>query len=116
MVREIRIYAEGGGSDEPTRTKLRRGLNRFLGSLCELARVKRIRWQVIPCGPRSLAFGRYRAALRNHATAFNVLLVDSEAPVAKSALGNIWKRETAGRFLTPQRSSVISWCTVWSLG
>jgi hypothetical protein len=87
MVREVRIYVEGGGSNERARTKLRRGLNRFLGSLCELARVKRIRWQVIPCGPRNLAFESYREALRIHAAAFNVLLVDSEAPVAKSS----WK-------------------------
>src|SRR5262249_40562677 len=83
-VREVRIYVEGGGSEESARIKLRRGLNRFLGSLCKLARVKRIRWQMIPCGPRNMAFERYREALRTYSNAFNVLLVDSEAPVDRT--------------------------------
>jgi hypothetical protein len=81
MVREIRIYAEGGGHDKPTRRKFRSGLSRFLEPLCRLARERRISWNVISCGPRSSAFDNFRTALRTHPEAFNVLLVDSEAPV-----------------------------------
>lgn len=93
MVREVRIYAEGGGNANLSRNKLRTGLNQFLVPLCRLARARQIFWSVIPCGPRSVTFESFRLALRKHPAAFNVLLVDSEAPVSQSPWQHLEERD-----------------------
>ena len=46
-----------------------------------MARDKGIRWHIVTCGPRNAAFDAFRTAQAQHPEAFNVLLVDSEAPV-----------------------------------
>lgn len=81
MVSEIRIYVEGGGSSNVTKSLLRRGFSTFLNDLVECARRKRIRWSIIVCGGREQAYDDFQLALRSHPEAFNVLLVDAEAPV-----------------------------------
>ena len=81
MVTEIRLYVEGGGNGKETRARLREGFSSFLIALRNIAREKRIRWQIIPCGSRVSTFEDYQIALRTHPSAFNVLLVDSDGPV-----------------------------------
>ncbi len=81
MVSEIRIYAEGGGDQKDTKAFFREGLSKFLGSIVTLARLRRIRWQLIACGPRDAAYENFKNALAGHPESFNVLLVDSEGPV-----------------------------------
>ena len=78
MVNEVRIYAEGGGAGKDTKAAIRRGFGEFLRQLRTLARERRIRWNIIACGPRNAAFDAFKTALRTHTTAFNVLLVDAE--------------------------------------
>jgi len=82
MVTEVRIYAEGGGDKKDTRALLREGFSLFLVSLREMARNRGIRWNVTVCGGREQAYDRFVTALNEHQNAFNVLLVDSEGPVA----------------------------------
>jgi hypothetical protein len=84
MVTEVRIYAEGGGDKKDTRALLREGFSRFLDSLRKMARNKGIRWNVTVCGGRYQAHDRFATALNEHHDAFNVLLVDSEGPVANT--------------------------------
>lgn len=84
MVKEIRIYIEGGGDSKNTKASLRQGFSTFLNKLVEIARSNRIRWQIIMCGTRNSAFGDFQNALEDHPDAFNVLLVDAEAPVKKN--------------------------------
>ncbi|NES00255.1 MAG: hypothetical protein F6J86_41765 [Symploca sp. SIO1B1] len=52
MVKEIRIYIEGGGDDRDTKRKIRQGFNGFLKNLVYIARNKRIKWDIIVCGFR----------------------------------------------------------------
>jgi hypothetical protein len=85
MVEEIRIYIEGGGDGKNTKALLREGFSNFLKDLIQIARSKRIRWQIIICGSGNNAFNDFKNALATHPDAYNVLLVDSEAPVNKSA-------------------------------
>ncbi len=85
MVEEIRIYVEGGGDSRDTKAFFRQGLSVFLDSLKSEARQRRIRWSIIPCGPRQRAFEDFELARKTHTSAFNVLLVDSEAAVQSSA-------------------------------
>lgn len=85
MVREIRIYIEGGGADNFSRRRVRAGFARFLAPIERLARERKIRWQVIPCGSRSSAFEDFKLALETHPEARNVLLIDSEAAVSRSS-------------------------------
>jgi hypothetical protein len=81
VVSEVRIYVEGGGDHADGKARLREGFSGFLRELVDLARRRRIRWSIIACGSRNDAFDAFQFALQTHPNAFNVLLVDSEAPV-----------------------------------
>jgi hypothetical protein len=78
---EVRIYVEGGGDTADGKARVRRGFHEFMHELVGIARQKRIRWNVIACGGRTQAFDSFISAERDHAEAFNVLLVDSEGPL-----------------------------------
>ncbi|MEI7833937.1 MAG: DUF4276 family protein [bacterium] len=84
MTAEIRIYIEGGGESKQTQTALRLGFDAFLKSIKDKARERGIRYQVIMCGGCDDAYQAYLLALKTHPDATNVLLVDSEGPVADS--------------------------------
>ncbi|MBD2183602.1 DUF4276 family protein [Planktothrix sp. FACHB-1355] len=84
MVKEIRIYIEGGGDSKNTKALLRQGFSAFLNKLVQIARSKGIKWQIIMCGSRNSAFSDFQNALSDHPDAFNVLLVDAEAPVKQT--------------------------------
>jgi hypothetical protein len=60
---------------------VRQGFSEFLRDLRTLAREKGIRWSVIASGGRDSTFHGFTNSLSNYPDAFNVLLVDSEAPV-----------------------------------
>jgi hypothetical protein len=81
MVKEIRIYIEGGGDKKDTKKAIRIGFSEFLKDLRQIAQKNRIRWKIIVCGSRKNAFGDFKNALKANPNAFNVLLVDAEAPV-----------------------------------
>jgi hypothetical protein len=81
MLKEIRIYCEGGGDGKETKAAVRQGFQAFLRELRELARSKRAGWSVVACGGRNAAYENYCTALRTHPDAFNILLVDAEGPV-----------------------------------
>ncbi|MDB9318180.1 DUF4276 family protein [Nodularia spumigena] len=81
MVKEIRIYIEGGGNSNAEKAKIRQGFNKFFNTFIELAKSKKTKWSIIICGTRNNAFRNFRNALKSHPDAFNVLLVDAEAPV-----------------------------------
>jgi len=101
MVSEIRIYVEGGGDGSESKAATRRGFGQFLDPLRQLARSRRIRWQVVACGGRNATFDDFKIALRSHGDAFNLLLVDSEAPVSQPPWAHLlardgWPRPSAG--------------------
>ncbi len=84
MVKSIAIYIEGGGDTANTKSFLREGYSAFLDSVRELARKKAIRWQLVICGGRSQTYAAFVDAVKQEPEVFNVLLVDSEYPVAIS--------------------------------
>ncbi len=81
MVREIRIYVEGGGDRATDRADLRKGFGKFLDGIKQQARAKRIGWNIKACGSRGMAFKSFKSAIQQKPEAFNVLLIDSEGPV-----------------------------------
>ena len=81
MVREIRIYVEGGGDQRSGKAAVREGFSKFLLSVREKARAHRVRWNIIACGSMRNAVEDYRNALIRHPEAMNALLVDSDGPV-----------------------------------
>lgn len=81
MVKEVRIYVEGGGDGKNTKALIRQGFSQFLKALIEVAKSNKIKWNIIMCGTRNNAFRDFKNALKDHPDAFNVLLVDAEAPV-----------------------------------
>ena len=50
MVKEIRIYVEGGGDDNKTWIIVREGFSVFLKDLKEIADINKIYLRIIPCG------------------------------------------------------------------
>jgi hypothetical protein len=81
MVTSIAIYMEGGGPTSATREPFRRGISTFLAPVVTEARKRRMRWRAIICGGRKEAYDKFCDALAKEPHVFNILLVDSEAPV-----------------------------------
>jgi len=82
MVKSLAIYLEGGGDTAHTRDPFRRGMSVFLKPVVEVIRQRRLKWRIIPCGGRRQAYDAFCDALFNEPDVFNILLVDSENPVA----------------------------------
>ena len=93
MVKEIRIYLEGGGDGGSGKASIRKGFNGFLQSLIDSARAQNIRWQIIACGGRDSTFKGFNLALQNHPNSFNVLLVDAENQVEQSPILHLQNRD-----------------------
>lgn len=81
MVREIRIYVEGGGQGKDTKMALKEGMSRFLVSLRNLARAKHVKWSIIVCGSRSATFRDFCNGRKSNPGATNLLLVDAESAI-----------------------------------
>lgn len=73
---------EGGGDSAQTLDPFRRGMATFLRPVVEAIRQRRLRWRLIPCGGRRQAYDAFCDAVLNEPDVFNILLVDSEDPVA----------------------------------
>ena len=84
MISEFRIYLEGGGNTSLTRTQTRKGFEKFLDPVCQLARQRGIGYKLVMCGSRNNALQDFRRAHRGHPSIFNILLVDSEEEVSLS--------------------------------
>ena len=79
---DIAIYVEGGGDTPSQRAELRRGLDGLLDQVKSKARVKHLRWRLIPSGGRQTTYEAFLHALHTHPHSINVLLVDAETGVA----------------------------------
>ena len=93
MVKEVRIYIEGGGDGKNTKQLLRGGFSIFFNELVQAARSKQIKWNIILCGSRNNAFRDFKNALAAHPNAFIILLVDSEAPVKQPPWEHLKSRD-----------------------
>lgn len=82
MTKSIALYIEGGGDTAQTLVPFRTGMSAFLKPVVDEVRKQRIKWRVIPCGGRQAAYDAFVDALINEPNVVNVLLVDSEDPVA----------------------------------
>jgi hypothetical protein len=82
VVKSIAVYVEGGGPTSATRDVFRRGMATFLEPIVREARKRRIQWRPVVCGGRQEAYDKFCDALVKEPHVFNVLLVDSEDPVA----------------------------------
>lgn len=85
MVKAIRIYIEGGGDGKDQKAFMKQGFSKFVKSLADLARSQKIGWNIIICGSRNNTFRDFENALKSHPEAFNILLVDAEAPVTDNS-------------------------------
>ena len=94
MVTQVRFYIEGGGDSRGNRDELRRGFRSFLDAIYQVALQRGIPCHSpVLCGSRNSAFGDFKTALRSHPDAFNVLLVDSEAPVTNEPWAHLAARD-----------------------
>lgn len=74
----IAIYVEGGGDNVHQKAELRAGLDALLRAQKDAARVRKLRWKLVPCGTRGAAYEAFAYALAMEPSAINILLVDSE--------------------------------------
>jgi len=103
VIREIRLYVEGGGHRKDTRIRLRTAFGAFLREIRDKASARRVRWNVKACGGRKAACDDFVSALRSNPHAFNVLLVDAEGTIVagspwehlRSRQGDPWKNPGA---------------------
>lgn len=92
-MKAIAIYAEGGG-DHPG-PELRVGFDTLLKAQKEAARARRLRWSMVLCGGRQGTCDAFLDAVRTEPEVVNVLLVDSEGPVAPET--GVTKKDAAKR-------------------
>lgn len=88
----VKIYVEGGGDSDYTRTKCREGFARY----CEKVVAQNRRPRIIACGGRQQTFDRFKTELGTGKTGeLCVLLVDSEGPVKSDATpaGHLQQRD-----------------------
>ncbi len=81
-MKEVRIYIEGGGSDERTKRPLRAGFHQFFRGIVTAARQKRISFMSIVCGSREATIDLFSRAVNDHSQALNFLLIDSDLVVS----------------------------------
>ena len=81
MVR-IAVYVEGGGPTHKTQDPIRRGFSEFFWSAVRAVRMCGGSFQMVVCGGRREAYDKFCDALINDPDFLNILLVDSEGPVA----------------------------------
>jgi hypothetical protein len=86
VVSEIRLYIEGD-------RRLRPGFGMFFERLRDLARSRRVGWDIKLCGGRNSAFDDFKTALDQHPGAFNILLLDSEGPLNGEPWDHLRKRD-----------------------
>ena len=82
---KIAIYVEGGGPTNKTQDLIRRGFSQFFRKAVKAARSCGGSVYPVVCGGRSETYKKFCDALINDRDVFNVLLVDSENPVAASS-------------------------------
>jgi len=83
LVRQVRLYVEGGGDYKAGKSAIRHGVAEFL-KRGGLSRV-----QVVACGNTDGAIQDFADALKTHPKARNLLLVDSDGPVSVSAKSHV---------------------------
>jgi hypothetical protein len=81
-VTQIALYVEGGGETANQKAELRLGFDGLLKSVKSKAQTKRLRWTLVCAGGRQAAYEAFANAVRTNPDTINVLLVDSEDPVA----------------------------------
>ena len=85
---------EGGGPGAGGKAAIRRGMDRFLSSAKDAARTAGIGWDLVPCGPRSETYKRFRAVLnQTRESVANILLVDAETEVTTGARVHLKNQE-----------------------
>ena len=89
----VSIYMEGGGRGAGARASLRRGMDTLLEPLKRAASDKSMHWKLVCCGPRDVAFRRFRGVAEGVDAAIVLLLVDAEGPVATAAREHLEARD-----------------------
>ena len=90
---ELAIYFEGGGDSAESKAVLRQGMSAFLKPLVDKVRARGFRWTITSCGGREQAKEAFLDALAKEPEKFNVLLVDSEEPVALLPRAHLLQRD-----------------------
>ncbi len=89
----IAIYVEGGGDSSEQKATFRIGISEFFGCLREMARERRWKWKVVPCGSRNFTFDAYCHSVQTAPDQCSILLVNSEQAVLHSPKQHLINRD-----------------------
>lgn len=92
MVKEIRLYIEGGDSSE-SKKDLRKAFRAFIKNLDDLAKRLSISLQIIFCGSDELTYKDFKTGLAKNPDSFNILLVDSDSLVTQPSWTHLATQE-----------------------
>jgi hypothetical protein len=87
VVKEIRLYIEGGGNSH-SRNRLRRAFRAFLEKGDKLFKDRSASLRIIFSGSKTATYENFRDSLTDSPQALNLLLVDSDGP--KQLSQNCW--------------------------
>lgn len=86
----VAVYMEGGGDSKEGKARLRQGMAGFVRKVVSQ---KKPGWKVVACGSRNDAHDAFLNANKTSPETFNVLLVDSEGPVAQPPRVHLKQRD-----------------------
>ncbi len=89
MVREIRLYVEGGGDNKGTKRPLREGFSKFFEELIKEGKRRRIKIGIVLCGNGEATFEKFMIALKLNPEVESFLLVDADDPVSTDRLDHV---------------------------
>ena len=86
MVKEIKLYVEGGGkgSHKFATIKMQQGFGAFFKELKDAARDKKIRLTILPSGNTQSTYDDFIFSVKNSPQSLNLMLVDSDDAVAEN--------------------------------
>lgn len=84
------MYMEGGGDSKEGKARLRQGMSEFIRKVVSQ---KKPGWKVVTCGSRNDAHDAFQNANYTSPENFNMLLVDSEGPVAQPPRTHLIQRD-----------------------
>lgn len=85
MVKDIKLYVEGGGkgTSKNATIRIQQGFDSFFKELKDAARDKKISFRIIPSSDTETTYDDFMRGVRTSPESFNMLLVDSDEAVGK---------------------------------
>jgi hypothetical protein len=95
LVKDIKLYVEGGGkgTSKNATIRMQQGFDSFFKELKDTARHKNISFRIIPSSDTKTTYEDFMRSIRNSPESFNLLLVDSDEAIDKGKSARAFLQE-----------------------